>query len=358
MNTKSWKYIEIPLFLVLFGWIFVHLTYCARDGLSHTRANFTGFYAEKDNTIDVAVVGTSSTFSSVIPIELWGEFGIPAYDLCNNVLFENSIPYLLRELKKTQDPKLVIIDIAPFMYGHYPEKFTDDDSQVRYNIDGYKLSKNRIDLINAILPDREKLYYYLDFLYYHNNKLSFEYWNWEKHSIYKGYNNLEIKKSFDRDSEIGLIEESFEMPETELKYLDDALKAVDNMGCSVLFMAEPYFRSDDKLDASKRVDWIEAYLSSKGYDFLNLQKHKDEIGIDPETDYSLDYNHFHIESAEKITRFLGTYISENYGLEAKNELPQYSSWNDDYDEWMRTLRDEEYQKLADRRKAFLEQTTP
>ncbi len=176
MKTKAWKYLEIPLLLVILTIALIQLTYCTRGDLSHTRKNFSGFYAERENSLDVIMVGTSSTFSAVIPMQLWGEHGIPSYDLCNNVMFENSIPYAIRELDKTQDPKLVIIDIAPFMFKHYSERYLDKKQYfLRYNTDAYKLSKNRIDLINAILPrDTDKLYYYLDFLFYHNNELNLQ----------------------------------------------------------------------------------------------------------------------------------------------------------------------------------------
>lgn len=354
MMKDKLKYLEIPIFMIAVCWMLVHFTYCVRGDLSHSRDILTGYYAETDNTLDLVLVGTSSTFSAVIPIELWGEYGIPSYDFCNNVMFENTMPYAIREMDKTQDPKLVVIDVAPFMFRHYSERYLNKKQYfLRYNTDAYKLSKNRIDLINAILPgDVPKLYYYLDFMFYHNNEILPEYFNWEKHSVYKGYNNLGIQVSFTEEDWSDESFSDYELPAKEKAFLDALLSELSEHDFEVLFFCGPYFRCEEKIEAAKREEWVQAYLEGKGYSFLNMDLYRDEIGIDPQLDYSLDYNHYNLESAEKITHFLGDYLCRNYDFENKSSLKEYSGWNEDYEEWKNVLYPQEEERLREWRESF------
>ena len=110
--------------------------------------------------------------------------------------------------------------------------------------------------------------------------------------------------------------------------------------------------AETAIEAAKREEWVQAYLEGKGYSFLNMDLYRDEIGIDPQLDYSLDYNHYNLESAEKITHFLGDYLCRNYDFENKSSLKEYSGWNEDYEEWKNVLYPQEEERLREWRESF------
>lgn len=63
-----------------------------------------------------------------------------ACNYCTNVQFENSLRYSVKEVMKTQSPRLMLIDIAPFMYEHdvtYAYAHEPDNAElfVKYNVD-------------------------------------------------------------------------------------------------------------------------------------------------------------------------------------------------------------------------------
>ncbi len=133
------------------------------------------------------------------------------------------------------------------------------------------------------------------------------------------------------------------------------LNEIDHHDFKVLFISQPYFRYEKKIKAAERAEWVKDYIKDRGYEFLDLYEYREEIGIDPQKDYSLDYNHYHLESAEKITHFLGEFLVSHYDLEDKSPKPEYSDWNDDYEEWENVIYKEEAEKVKNWRSAYLEE---
>lgn len=70
-----------------------------------------GFYAEKRNDIDLVVIGSSNSFCTVDPIVLYEEYGIAAYDFGSSSQPMNLSVLYLREALKTQQPKVVALEI-------------------------------------------------------------------------------------------------------------------------------------------------------------------------------------------------------------------------------------------------------
>lgn len=345
MNNKKRIYCRIFIVVGLIGlflYLFVHLTYSFRDELANTKKNMAGYYDEENNLIDVVILGTSSTFSAVMPMKLWERYGISAYDFCTNVQFEESLPFSINEINKTQTPKLLIVDTAPFIYGHSVTRYLGDEATMRYNTDGYRISANRIKLINGLIPDfDERLYYYLDLLYYHENRNpDFSAWNFKKHNASKGYNNLHIDVSYTVEDERPYTDEITELSDIEKDNLNTLFDRLDNYSGDVLFMIVPYYNEDNGLYVNEKANCLRKCINEKGYSILDLSKERDRIGIDVTTDYSLDYLHFHVESAEKITDYIGKYLNENYSLPDHRDDINYGQWKADYEEWTDILSTE------------------
>lgn len=343
------KLIKLLTFAAIVSFFFAQLTYMYRGSLAHTRRNITGFYAEKKDSLDVVILGTSSTFSAVMPMELWGNYGIISYDMCTNVIFEEAIKFHVRELKKTQHPKLLIIDTAPFLYGHKADIFLDRDSHLRYNTDGLSLSWNRFNLINAIIPRGKRLEYYFDLLYYHGNAdPSMEYLFNRQPNTRKGYNNLEQNVSYNK-SAYAANTDVIELPEQDKRYFIDLLDELKDFNGNILFVEWPVFYTEEISEKCGYSEYIEAKVKEYGYDYLDFTKVK-EVDLDSQFDYSLDYLHFNVFSAEKITNFLGEYISVNYDVADHRDDINFQSWQKQYEEW-EIIKEEEQTQTDDERLA-------
>ncbi len=326
----------VVVFLALFCYLFIHFTYVFREPLSHTAEHMMGFYSEEENTIDVVILGTSCTFSAIAPMCLWENCGIPAYDFCTNVMLEDTMKYAVREIAKTQAPKLLMVDIAPFMNGYYSDSFGQDNQVARYNTDGFKISMNRYHLINDILRNKDnKMNNYFDLLYYHSNpEPKIKNWNWNSPSVCKGYSNLQIEVMFEEKlTESDDLYSGYDISNEEKRILEDFLNEIDENNFDVLFFVGPYWPVEDKNEAIGKARRIQVYLEDRGYTFLNMHEYLDEIGMNGMEDYSMDYNHYNIHGALKISEFLGDYLCSHYDLSDKREDIRYDKWRREFQEW-------------------------
>lgn len=343
----------IVLFLAIGLYLFVHISYANRDAFSHTRKNMAGFYAEEDDTIDLVIIGTSSTFSAYMPMKLWEDCGITGYNMCTNLLFEDTMPFMIRELVKTQKPKLLIIDLSPFLRADTAEGAEKYDINPRGNIDGFKYSRNRIDIINTLISDPDKRWpFYFDIIYYHRNgELNLEFWNYCKLNSNKGYNNLAYILKDTQPGKLSRESGQYEFSEYERQKLDILLEETKKYDFDCLFTILPYYESEMNEEVNRRALFIDSYISNEGFKVLNMYNQKEEMNLGDVTDYSSDGLHFHIYSAEKITGFLEKYLEENYSLPDHRGDERYSSWKDSEPEWDSDLEvyREDINRLLDER---------
>ena len=139
MKTTVKRCISAVLFLALFAWLFIHVSYMVRGDLAHTRNNLSGYYDLDKNSMDVVFVGTSGTFSAFSPMEAWEKYGFASYNFCINVLAMEAMANAVHEAMKTQSPEVLVIDIYPFIVSHSMDMM--EEYMVRYNTDGYHYSQ-------------------------------------------------------------------------------------------------------------------------------------------------------------------------------------------------------------------------
>ena len=344
MSIKTKKYIvrifSIILFFTAICMSFVMITYGYRDKLSHSAANIAGFYAEKKNSLDVVVLGTSSTFSEFIPMDAYLNYGFTSYNLCTNLMLEESMKYYVKELYKYQNPKLIVVDIAPFIYRHTSKSV--EENAIRYNVDAMRLSLNRKNLIDEIVPDKKsRLSYYFDLLFYHENRaMDLQYIFWKKENIYKGYNNLPLGSGYRKEDYV-TTDEIITPDETEKANLYALMDELKKHESEVLFIFDPIGNAEGMTEYIKRANGFEQIIRENGFDFLNMTVHKNEIGLDEYLDYSVDFMHYHIFSAKKITNYLSKYIVENYDIPDHRGEKRYSGWDELESEWLEKRVNEE-----------------
>ena len=165
MNFR--QLIKIVLFTSGAIFLLITITYMTRTN-GEVKERFVGFYAEKENTIDAILIGSSPVYPGYSTPMLWGEYGIASYPLSSNQQRPRAAVYLVEEARKTQNPSLFIFEVR---------QFTAEESSMMENMaytrgvtDNLKYSWNRIKAINALVPDIEERYtYYFDFLKYHSN---------------------------------------------------------------------------------------------------------------------------------------------------------------------------------------------
>ena len=126
------------------------------------------------------------------------------------------------------------------------------------------------------------------------------------------------------------------MPPEQEEYLNDLLDYLDENDINALFVVTPYEAKDHE---QRRFNYMADIITGRGYNFLDMNRHLDEIGLDYSKDIRDYGTHTNVSGAEKVTTFLEKYLLENYRQKGialtvdHREDPRYKSWDKAYDKW-------------------------
>ena len=129
------------LFLVLS--ITFRILWLWDDGYS--REVLGNFYRLPKHSVDAICFGSSGMREYYIAVEGFHKSGAAVYNLGTSNQPLAAVKYLIREACKTQSPRLFVIDLR----GVTQERIFDGD--IRKVSDSMRFSKNRKDLIDALL---------------------------------------------------------------------------------------------------------------------------------------------------------------------------------------------------------------
>lgn len=329
--------------IIIFVILFLGISYVMRP-ITKSRQNICGFYAEED--IDVLFIGGSACYCSWQPLKAWKTNGFTSYNFATDAMQPQVVEYVIKEVEKYQQPELFVIDLRPFQYGDMVGEDGINMERVsafRNVADNLKYSGNRYELIQNWAPaSEEKWTYHFDIAKYHSgiNNL----FNWKN---WRNIDNEEklLSKGFhfhDSAMKIDIMDTSFVTDEQMLSedlnnIFMELLEYCKGNGHQVLFVVYPYSGAEeDQRKYNYMVEKIEEY----GFDYLNLHQNMQEVGLDNTTDF-YDWNHVNLLGADKVTAFLGQYLTTNYDLSNSSYNVKNESWNKDYEIWnneMETIR--------------------
>lgn len=335
MNIR--QFVKSIIFIGIFLFALVTVTYILRTN-GDVKDRFSGFYAEKNETLDIVMIGSSPIFPFYSAPKLWGETGIAMYPLSTNVQRPVAAKYLIEETEKSQSPSLYIFEMR--MYTMNDEDLSENMAYTRGVTDNMKYSFNRIKAIQALVPEtKDRLSFYFDIFNYHTNwrmfTLSSELKNWRYHKPSK-------LKGFDLKDEVGPIktpscggaEGKRAVPEAQEENLRNLLNYLKEKELNALFIVSPY---NETLEEQQMFNYITDVINESGYSFINMNDYYDEIGIVFEEDYADYGSHTNAVGAEKCTDFLEKYLIENYEFKDKRGERGYKSWDKSYELWLEGL---------------------
>lgn len=342
MKKRIQKIVNLILVILVTLFVFAQVSYMYRD---YTR--LMGFYGLKRDSVDVVMVGTSITFASFMPMEAWNDYGVTAYDYCTNVQFENSLLHSIKEVLKTQNPKLIMVDIDPFVHEHYvgSQQFNEEMQRdyINCNLDSMKYSLNRMELTYEITRDTnggifDYLNYYFDIARYHSNGISLKQFNNSLHDVNYGYGYLDKKggENYSRSDFAEYSDGEKEFSSQEQRYWDDLMEETSKLDCEVVFYCPAQFYVFK--DAIERKNYIKRLLNENGRIFWDFCDDMDDY----EYDYDMDFwgfNHFDSLGAEKSTKQIMKKILDNYDIPDRRGDKNYLMYEDDYSIW-KNMKDE------------------
>ncbi len=289
--------------------IFVPKNNNSQSGIKYENAR--GFYGE-NQSIDIISVGNSDLYSAMNPLLLWKNHGYTAYTCAEPYQNIFSAYNLFKEVLKVQKPKLVILEVD--------ELFT----------------KSEVDDLDELV----------------NNTLKHTFPIFEYHSRWKSLRGNDFKnldpqydarmesKGYIFHNNVKSNPEGFKymkkkrnskLSTTTKLYLDKFIKLARDNQCEVLFVWFPSATTA----TTARHKAIQKIANQNQIPFIDFNMNQYDTGFDWATDTRDGGNHLNYSGAQKVTKYMGKYIEQNYQLTDHRGDQNYEQWNKDLESFLK-----------------------
>lgn len=290
--------------------LLIGLTYRMGFVLMPERYDYGGtwnmYLEEKENSIDIMVVGSSHAYCNIIPSQVYRDTGYSTYVLSAPCLTMPLAYYYLKEGLKTQSPKLIMLEVTGFYFNRYM-------GHAKAAIGYMPWSENRIGAIMSSAEPDERAGLLFPLYNYHDRWEDYELADYFKKrpdqmaDINAGYTVL-----YESEVQTERSERVFEYTDDDIALQMEYLKKIkllcDNEGIQLEMFIAPaasYVSEDDKQLIRDLPG--EHTLTDFNDDF-------DKIGLDLERDF-YDARHLNLYGATKFTSVFSEHILNNYSFD-------------------------------------------
>ena len=336
-------------FILIFLLLLTGVSYIVRTN-GDVKDRFTGFYAEKKDSIDVLMCGGSTIATSFSPGYMWGEYGFTSYPISSNTQRPKAIKYLLEEAYKYQSPEVVVVELRMFTYED--EVLKEDEPHIREVTDNMRYSLHRLkavrDLTDGVDTFEDKLSYYFDIIKYHSIwAMFFSSDEWQKID----YSKADLHKGFEHPEEIYFHSEEYNqyiptedriaIPKEQEEELHELMAFLKEHNQKAMFVVTPCIYGTEYY---AQMNYMKDIVEAEGFSYLNVH---DGVDYECATDY-LDGGHSNILGAKKCSELLGATISEIFSLADKRGQEGFESWDEAYKAFL-----EVYEKVSNNKEDYV-----
>lgn len=267
------------------------------------------YLQEAEDTIDVLFIGSSLTYCNIIPAVFWEETGLTAWDVTGPELTVPGSYHYLRQALKTQSPQAVFVEISAVLYPRHTDFTKTVIGQMPWGLD-------RIEMILKEAEPENRLGLVFPLHFYHSRWSALTEGDWSVFregygkDLYAGYtylNQYRIPEGYAERTNVGLDGEN---NARNLRYLLKIAEICREEGIIPVFYESPAASTMPR-DLMDPV--YEALRAAEGAVVVNFNDYRDAIGAELEGDY-YDALHYNAVGAEKFSRFLAGWVTENLEL--------------------------------------------
>lgn len=307
--------IKTALFLIILLAILVVLSFItmpknndAESGILNLKAN--GILGEKENTIDMLVVGDSESFASIIPMQIWDEHGYTSY-VCGTPAQTLSESYsFVHNVMKKQKLKLVVLEANNLFR---PTSIDDGIEKV----------------FNHILPVTE----------YHSRWKHLKKEDFYKKPEYvwthdlKGYDYSNVISEADATNYMTYSDKKTSIDKENILYIKLLKNLCKKNNSKLLILSTPSTINWSYEDHNA----TENLAKRENIEFLDLNLLADELKINWATDTRDKGDHLNHSGAKKATKYLGEYLNKKNILENHKNDERYIKWHEDFEKYKKTV---------------------
>ena len=329
--------------------LFVAVSLCCLKGIYNVlswkdtsgdyQSVFSQLYATDNDLIDVVFVGSSHCYCGVYPHVLWEEKGIASFDLSVSGQDKISAYHHIKELLKTQKPKVVVVDLFGVTFDEHGV-----EGNVYRNLMGMRTSRNSVELVTEYAPKEQWQDLIARLPIIHTRYKELEQYDFNppaKNTYGRGacfgfdINPQVLPESVDKQFEPG------ELSDKNKEWLDKMIALSKTEDFELIFMVLPMVLDDE---TQSTFDAANDYLSSKGIKTMDFGRLHAEIGIDFSKDF-VDPTHLNSSGATKVSHFFADYLSQNSNISDHRGDTDYHQWNEDLTWYHQVKQDYELKKI-------------
>ena len=328
-------------FLFIAGFLFTRLTYLYRETGLNERMNILDYYNERDNSLDVVVLGGSGIYRFFDPMRAYETSGMTSYSYSCSAMWATEYIPAIEDIMSRQKPEVLVIDARRYL----PVK-TDREpgDSVRFFTDALDLGLNRFRAVTRYcrtygLSLRESIPYYIELCLYHNNPdalLDPLHWaladnrsdHFENPKYWKGYGLAYKTTVLDPPRKNSLnTKETAPLTERGEAMYRELMEYCKGLDCEVVFLVTPYRVKKEDMTYYNEMERIAAEYDIT---FLNSMHDMDKMRLDFSKDF---YNAHHANTwgALKFTDYFSNWLHQHYKIPSHRNDPAYSDWDDDLD---------------------------
>ena len=301
-----------------------------------------GEYYQETTDHEVLFVGDCEVYENFSPITLYEDYGITSYIRGSAQQLTWQSYYLLEDTLRYETPKVVVFNVLALKYNE-----PQSEAYNRMTLDGMKLSKTKLEAVLASMTEEESMVDYLfPILRYHSRwsdltTEDFKYMFGRDKVSHNGYYmRADVKPVTDFPEPDVLAD--YRLGDYAMGYLDKMRRLCEEKGIELVLIKSPslyphwYEQWDEQM-----VDYAKKY----NLKYFNYAKLSEEIGIDYSTDTYDAGLHLNLAGAEKMSRYFGAWLKENYELTDYRENAGYQKVYGEKIKFYEDMRDAQYKEI-------------
>ena len=271
---------------------------------------------------DVIFISDCEVYENFSPVTLWEDYGITSYirGSAQQLIWQSY--YLMKETFQYETPKVMVFNVLSMKYDT-PASTGASSQREAYNrmtLDGMRWSSCKWDSIYASMTNEEKekdsIWTYLfPILRYHDrwseiSSEDFRYLFSRDQVTDNGY-LMQVKVNPVQDDYPVIPLVDYQFGENAYYYLDQIVSLCKEHGTQLILVKAP------TLSPIWYDEWDEqiiTYAQEHDLPYYNFLDKIDEIGIDWNTDTYDQGLHLNVYGAEKLSRYFGRILSEEFGV--------------------------------------------
>lgn len=289
-----------------------------------------GFYQEAPHSLDVVILGASDVYNDYSPVYAYEYAGFTSY-----LYAWGSIPgqlYIpaIQEIMERQNPQLILVEIEGFV-DEEPSYFIDE-AKLRIFVENAPVSANTLRAIRNFECD-DKLSCVIPFFKYHGNWTDSPETLAERFdervrtsrlpSVLKGATTFTAADGEWPEYEAAGDNSSHDLlPMGEKSLMELLAFCRDQQLDNIVFVRFPHkIMNDFRYLRFQRANRVGEIVREYGFPYLDMEQLTEEMLLDFECDY-YDSDHMNIYGQLKLTEYLSTLITDEYGVEPMEQTPE------------------------------------